>query len=397
MFEYFLDYFKRSFIINKIKSLPFKSLIIYDENNEIVKLSNIEDPIKIFIKNKEFYRLVADKGELGFGIAYTKGYWETNNLPDLCYLLCSHMNLFDKELNSLYAPRKITMTHHKEPNDDKRYVMHHYDISNDFYEKILDKRFMSYSTGLFLSPHDTVEKAIQNKFDYIIENINIQKKDNVLDIGSGWGYTAKYIKHTTHCKSITGITISHEQFSYCKEKNILDIENNITFLEIDYRNHIKKEYYDKIYSIEMIEHVGRDNLKTYFETISKNLKLGGLACILSSVLTYEKDNKGIDQQNQFILNEIYPGGSIPKISFVMATLNDCKTLRLKKLELFDGSHYYKVFRFWLDNLEKSNISQEYETELFRAFQYFFSSVSGLQKSNALASAFFILEKVEVPL
>jgi cyclopropane-fatty-acyl-phospholipid synthase len=402
MFDYFFDYFRQNYLINKIKSLPFESVTIYDENDNILisaDTDSIPNPITINIKDKEFYKLVADKGELGFGIAYTKGFWETNNISDLCLILCSHMDLFDKELNSSYNPRKYLMTYHKEVADDKRYIMQHYDIGNDFYEKILDPRFMSYSMGLFLHEKDTVEQAVENKLNYIIRKLKIKKTDNVLDIGSGWGYMTQYIKDTTNCDTITGITVSHEQMIYYKEKNIIDVKDGINFLEIDYRDHIRPEFYDKIYSMEMLEHVGKNNLKIYFETISKNLKLGGKACILTNVLTYEKDDKGIDAQNQFILNEIYPGGSIPKISYIMAALNDCPTLRLKSLKLFDGKQYGKVFRYWRSNLEKSDIASipEYGMELFRAFQYYLASVGGMEEANVLASAFFTLEKVVVPL
>jgi cyclopropane-fatty-acyl-phospholipid synthase len=387
---------KRYFLVNRIKTLPFKSINIIDENGEYLLKASTDKPITLNILDSQFYSLVVDKGELGFGIAFTKKYWDTDNLPDLCLLLCSHMELFDRELNSSYSPRKLLMKH-KEVSDDKQYIMHHYDIGNDFYELFLDSTFMSYSVGLFIDDTDTIETSMKNKLDYIIDKLEIQPTDTVLDIGCGWGLMSRYIKETSGCKQLDGITVSHEQINYVKNKNLS--VDGLNFIEIDYRDHVHENYYDKIYSMEMLEHVGRLNLKTYFEGIAKNLKVGGKACILSNVLTYEKDNKGIDAQNQFILNEIYPGGSIPKISFVMAALNDVKQLRLRSIKMFDGYQYSIVFRYWTKNLvkAKSTIVETYGEELFRAFQYYLASVGGLTEANTLASAFFILEKVDVPL
>jgi cyclopropane-fatty-acyl-phospholipid synthase len=386
-----LSCLKRFFLIRKVKSLPFKNLTVYDEYNKPIKTSLNPSPIILYIKDKEFYNLVADKGELGFGLAYSQKYWETNDLPGLCFLLSSHMDYFSKELNSHYKPRKKQMKK-KTTETDKQYIIAHYDIGNDFYSKFLDPTFMSYAVGFFVNGNETPEEAIKNSLDYIIEKIQIGAGDKVLDIGSGWGRKSQYIKETSGCESLLGITASPKQVEFCQSI----VGNGLNFFEIDYRNHIKPEYYDKIISIEMIEHVGKNNYVTYFDTICKNLKVGGKALVLTSVSTYEKDHVEVDAQNQFILNEVYPGGQIPKISWIMGALNDVPDLRLTSVKMFDGKQYGIMFRYWLSNFHNSDLKDTIPNELYRKFEYYMASCIGLFEANKLATAVFVMEKVPLP-
>ena len=72
-------------------------------------------------------------------------------------------------------------------------VAHHYDIGNDFYRLFLDKG-MQYSCAYFTSDENTLEQAQQNKLRLIASKLNLKPGQHVLDIGSGWGDMALYLR-----------------------------------------------------------------------------------------------------------------------------------------------------------------------------------------------------------
>ncbi len=387
-----LNNFKKYCIQYKLHWLDIDNIKVIDRQNNTILMDSYDDDVVIYINDNMFYTLVFDQGELGFGRAFVKGYWETNNLSKLMILLCENMYAFETELNSIYLPRQILMYFNKSIADDKNYIRQHYDIGNDFYEMILDKTFMNYSVGFYEKSTDTVEDATIHKMDSFIDKLGMNDKDDILEIGCGWGLMSKYMATKSKCKSYTGLTISSAQYEYCSQNSKT---NNLDFVECDYRDYIKPETYSKIISIEMMEHVGKDNYLLYLQNMSKNLKQGGKILIQCTISTFEKHNHGSYGQTQFILNEIYPGGQIPKISWIMSAINDVPELQLNSLELIDGKQYATLFKFWSDNLtdNKDKILETYSMNVYKSFEYFFNSCIGLFDTNALATCVILLEKI----
>jgi len=90
----------------------------------------------------------------------------------------------------------------------------HYDIGNDLYRAMLDKR-MVYSCGYWRDAKN-LDEAQEHKLDLICRKLRLKSGDKVLDIGCGWGSFAKYAaeKYGAH---VTGITISKEQVKLATE------------------------------------------------------------------------------------------------------------------------------------------------------------------------------------
>ena len=81
-----------------------------------------------------------------------------------------------------------------------------------------------------------------------------------------------------------GVTLSEEQYAKTSER--IKQEGLTDLVEVsllDYRD-IKNRKFDKIVSVGMIEHVGKDNITQYFETVNALLNDGGISllhCITS--------------------------------------------------------------------------------------------------------------------
>lgn len=147
----------------------------------------------------------------------------------------------------------------------KKEIHAHYDIGNDFYSLWLDKT-LSYSCAYFRNDNDTLYDAQVNKVHHILTKLNLEEGMSLLDIGCGWGFllieaAKKYKIHGV------GITLSEEQF---KEFNTRIKEENLQdYLEVrlmDYRELKKSDLmFDRVVSVGMLEHVGRENYELFIK------------------------------------------------------------------------------------------------------------------------------------
>ena len=239
----------------------------------------------------------------------------------------------------------------------------HYDISNDMFGAFLSPD-MTYSCPIWrpLSQlidkdrEEPLEEAQYRKMDRFIDNAKLKSSDHVLEIGTGWGSFAIRAVRRTGCR-ITSLTLSREQKELA-DRRIADagLTDNIEVLICDYRAlpMPKEGPYDKIVSIEMLEAVGREFLKTYFECIHKLLKPnGGIAvfqCITMPEARYEAYAKGED----FIRKYIFPGGHLPTVTQLVTSIADGSkgSLVVDSIENI-GTHYAKTLRIWNEHFMKN--------------------------------------------
>ena len=193
---------------------------------------------------------------LALGEAYMRGDLDIEgNLYEALDHFLGQMGKFSTNESAL---KKIMFSSTSKKNQEKE-VTSHYDIGNDFYKLWLDET-MSYSCGYFIHEDDTLYQAQVNKVDYILKKLHLEEGMSLLDIGCGWGFllieaAKKYKVHGT------GITLSHEQYAEF-QRRIKDqgLEDYLTVELMDYRDLPKKEYqFDRVVSVGMLEHVGRDN------------------------------------------------------------------------------------------------------------------------------------------
>lgn len=157
---------------------------------------------------------------------------------------------------------------------------------------------MTYSCAIFETKNESLETAQYRKLDRIIRQARIGRNDHVLEIGSGWGSFAIRAVQKTGCK-VTTLTLSAEQKILAEERiRSAGLQREIAVLCCDYRKHVALHPYDKVVSIEMIEHVGNVYLETYFAKVSEFLKKdGGIAVFQVTTMPetrYEKYCKEVD-------------------------------------------------------------------------------------------------------
>lgn len=375
-----LKYFAKQYCLYRLKNLPHGSVTLYNNKNQIeIDIADIECA-ELHVIDDSVYMDVITYGELGLGRGYVNGKWASNDLEKLMTVLTRNAKHFNHELINSYNPFGFNVKK-KTKDTDKKTIQQHYDYGNKFYTKFLDKEILAYSTGFWLNDSDNLETAIQNKVDYIIEHLGLIEGQNVLDIGVGWGGIANYITKKTKCH-VTGNTISTEQAKYIME-NYPDIK----VMQKDYRDIIGQ--YDAIYSIEMLEHVGKYNYSQFLNIVSTSLKKNGKFVLQISISTQEGTND--INQSQFILTDIFPSGHIPRISWLLEALAQVDDLKLVHMQFFDGQHFAKTFREWNARMKENETEIDHKT--LKAYEYYFNSCIGLYTNNLLASCVFVIQKI----
>lgn len=150
-------------------------------------------------------------------------------------------------------------------------IASHYDVSNEFYELFLDKRYMFYSCADFNSGDETLEQAQENKANFILNLLAPKRGERVLELGCGWGAMLRRIYELTGDKeNLFGYTLSRNQVSHIRERYGFNVSYT-NFITTSYED----ESFDKIYSIGAWEHVRPHEIQPVLDKLYRALKPGG--------------------------------------------------------------------------------------------------------------------------
>ena len=290
--------------------------------------------------------LILRRGVLGFTEGFIQGYWITDNLQKTMTFLAK--NLSNVESIKKGNSRKfITKFQHwlreNTLSRSKKNIHAHYDLGNAFYELWLDSS-MTYSSALFQNlEEEPLESAQKNKYQKIIDSLNLKSGDNILEIGCGWG---GFIEHASKLGiNVTGLTISKEQFDYASSR-ITNLGATQKILYEDYRVH--EGLYDAVVSIEMLEAVGSKYWNEYFNSIKRFLKPGSSA-LVQVITMHDEYFKTYNVDPDFIQTYIFPGGELISDE---AFFNCASTISLecKKVRSF-GDSYAKTLELWNEEFQ----------------------------------------------
>ena len=341
---------------------PFKVIF---KDGEVLDIGNGSPKFTIKVNGNIDKKLLLTSTSLALGEAYMDKTldMEAGDLYDALDIVLGKLDDFDVNESAL---SKLIFTSTSKKNQKKE-VTAHYDIGNDFYSLWLDET-MSYSCAYFKNEDDTLYEAQKNKIDYILKKLQLKEGMSLLDIGCGWGYllieaAKKYKVHGV------GITLSEQQYLKFKERiKEENLEEYLTAELMDYRDLEKSKLkFDRVVSVGMLEHVGRDNYKLFFKNVDSVLKDQGL--FLLHYISGRKEHPG----DPWIKKYIFPGGVIPSLREIIdigSELNyyilDVESLR---------RHYQKTLLCWYDNYKNNidKVSEMFDERFVRMWELYLSS------------------------
>ncbi len=331
------------------------------------------------VKHPGLYSRILRGGSIAAGEAYMDGWWDSPDLTALMKLMALNMRALDQieEQGSWLTKLLYKVSHwaNRNSHENSRQNIHaHYDLGNSLYELFLDKN-MLYSSALYIQPSDSLEQAQISKMERLCQQLNLQRSDHVIEIGTGWGAMAIYMAEKYGCQ-VTTTTISEEQYAYAKRKiDEKGLTDRITLLKEDYRS--LSGCYDKLVSIEMIEAVGKAYLPSYVKKCESLLKSGGVMAIQAITIAdqrYEYYSNNVD----FIQKYIFPGGFLPSVTSLTQATTKYSDLVVRDL-LDIGLDYAKTLNEWhyrFNQSEQSVRGYGYDDKFIRMWRFYLSYCEG---------------------
>ncbi len=226
---------------------------------------------------------------------------------------------------------------------DRAAIRHHYDVSNRFYSMLLGPSLV-YSCAYFDDPDESLEAAQERKLELICSKLRLSEGERLLDIGCGWGSLLIHAaeRHGVHG---VGVTLSESQAQLARERiEAAGLSGRIEIRVSDYRE-ITDDPFDKIASVGMYEHVGRDQLGAYARTVHSLLRPGGLF-LNHGIARLHSEPPPADT---FLTRYVFPDGELHPVTDVMTSMEEAR-LEVRDVESL-REHYPLTLRHWLANLE----------------------------------------------
>ncbi|HUU73419.1 MAG TPA: cyclopropane-fatty-acyl-phospholipid synthase family protein [Burkholderiales bacterium] len=218
----------------------------------------------------------------------------------------------------------------------------HYAHGADFYGYWLDRDLMMYTCSYWKEGTQTIEQAQRNKVEHVCRKLRLEAGESVIDIGTGFGgFMFHAAQH--HGVNACGINTTTEQVDWLREEIVRrGMSDRLESREADFRQ--VHAQFDKVVSIGVLEHAGRDQLKEVVKAHADFLKPGGLGML------HFIGHVGVRNTEYYIREHVFPGGWIPSLSETITAMEDCG------LEVVDienlRRHYALTLDAWTERFDR---------------------------------------------
>ncbi len=147
-------------------------------------------------------------------------------------------------------------------------VAAHYDDLDRYYRELWGEHLHH---GLYRGVFDTRARAVLRLVDLVAERAGIGAGTSVLDVGCGYGATARYLANR-HGARVTGVTLSRTQWRYATapERAVPGVEiRQGDWLEMD----VDGSAHDVVLSVESLSHM--EDKAAFFRNAAETLRPGG--------------------------------------------------------------------------------------------------------------------------
>ena len=315
------------------------------------------------VHDDRFHGRVLALGSLGLGESYVDGWWDCEEIETFFYRLLSAgvPQSFHpwRELPRIALAR---LTNAGRRSKAFEIGERHYDLGNDLYETMLDRR-MTYSCGYWTGARN-LDEAQEAKLDLVCRKAGLKPGMRVLDIGCGWGSLAAFAAER-YGVSVVGITVSKQQIELGRQRTAgLPVE----LLLQDYRD--LAGTFDAIVSVGMFEHVGHRNYRTFFDVARRCLAPSGVF-VLHTIGT----RQSVVSCDPWIEKYIFPNSHVPSMAQIAAALEN-------RFVIEDwqniGPHYEPTLMAWSSNVRAGweRLRARYTDRFYRLWSYYLRACAG---------------------
>lgn len=199
------------------------------------------------------------------------------------------------------------------PAQAKTNAQAHYGLPEAFYRLWLDEPLKMYTCAYWPEGTATLEEAQRQKIEHVCRKIRLTAGDRVVDVGCGFG---GFMLHAAqvHGAQAVGVNTTPEQVQWLRgDIARRGLGERLSVHEADFRA-MDGGPYDKLVSIGVLEHAGRDQLAEVVRAHADALKPGGLGVL------HFIGHLGPHTTELFIRKHVFPGGWIPALADVLVEL-----------------------------------------------------------------------------
>jgi cyclopropane-fatty-acyl-phospholipid synthase len=327
-------------------------------------------PWDMQVHDERLWTRVLRDGHLGLGEAYVEGWWDSASLDDTMTRLMRAR--IDRDAYASWAviahavKARIFNLQSARPFE---VAEKHYDIGNDLYEAMLDRR-MAYTCGYWKDAAD-LDAAQEAKLDLVCRKLGLRPGMRVLELGCGWCSFAAFAAER-YGVSVVGYNVSKEQIAWARDRYAgLPIELHLD----DYRNATGS--FDAIVSIGLMEHVGPKNYRAYMELVDRCLAPDGVAFVhtIGSTRTREHTDPWFDRY-------IFPNAVFPTLGRLADAMEDI----LVPEDVHNiGEHYDATLMAWWKRFDAAwpGLRDRYGDGFYRMWKYYLLCSAGTFRSRFL--------------
>ncbi len=326
-------------------------LQLYDATGKLHVFGGVEEgpDITLRLHDPSLHWKFAINPELHAPVAYMDGTMTLENCDLREFLMLFSVNRIGLAKDPIQKIiRKVWMKlrrfqHNNSLSRAPEHVAHHYDLSNKLYQLFLDDD-MQYSMAYYKEGNETFEQAQRNAVRAIAAKLKLEDGMKIVEIGCGWGGLSLYLSQVANVE-ITGLTLSKEQQKLAQARaDVLGVGDRVKFELMDYRKMGGK--FDRVVSIEMLEHVGAYRYDEYFGAIFRLLKPEGFGIVHCGARMIPPGTTG-----PFLRKYIAPGLYYPAMSEILSA-TERQHLWVADIE-FLRQHYVPTMLAWQERFENN--------------------------------------------
>lgn len=332
-----------------------------------------ERPWDLRVHREELFSRVLSGGSLALGESYMDGWWDAERLDELFarVLRADLASRVRPGWQDLFRYLQARLVNRQSRRRSFRIGGHHYDIGNDLYRAMLDRR-MIYSCGYWQRGAATLDEAQEAKLDLVCEKLGLAPGQRVLDVGCGWGGAARFAAER-YGAEVLGITVSGRQVELGRE---LCRGLPVEIRSQDYRDldPVREGRFERVLSIGMFEHVGATNYRTFFRVVRSLLPEDGLF-LLHTI----GGDRSVRRTDPWLDRYIFPGSMLPSAAQIARAVEG-----LFVIEDWHGfgADYDRTLMAWHDNFERAwadrdtGLAERYGERFGRMWRYYLLSCAG---------------------